>query len=599
MSRRMKRYNLLQVCIFAVVSFCSVTTKTYQFPVSAEDDNLKSNRRSQREYEKERKRKIREESRKQRERSQQDDFSSQFHEEAHGGEVVELKISKMFPRDIIQATKRGVISLTLGIASGLACLVVPPYALSSNGLPGIFFGIVLGFFGAVATIFTGTFVCLINLSIGLLKTPHAMYSSWFQGKTWDRAGHEWRHYSLDEEVEKLLNAESTRTSVQDSTFYDILGVKPSSTSKEIKRAYYGKAKDVHPDKNPDDEDAAAQFVKLHKAYQTLMDPKSREAYDSWGEHSSTTNNEFDSFNVDIFFEVLFGSQIVELYVGQLAVATAFGRFMKLARVMNSDNDDFIINKFLSEANIQNRKRPVQVANNLRERIQLFVDGNMSHEDFQESCDQEADAIALTGFGETFLLHIGETLTQESSIFLQRTWFSWPLWIYSSSAKKKRHFQGNVAGFKLIINFARSIFVEEGDQEGGKKRLNKEFNITGEDIEDFLPQLLDLAWAYNARDISSLLEQVCHKLLNDAGGTSSSERVRRAKAVRILGQSFLNRSKQGEGRSEDRSSKDSEIEKRDIKARLQVAFQTANLQTSSPSSEESEEMIKNAKFSNQG
>jgi curved DNA-binding protein CbpA len=69
-------------------------------------------------------------------------------------------------------------------------------------------------------------------------------------------------------MESLLNGETTRTSVQDSTYYDILGLKPSSTSKEIK-----KAKDVHPDKTPGDEDAAAQFIQLHKAYQRSSDPQ--------------------------------------------------------------------------------------------------------------------------------------------------------------------------------------------------------------------------------------------------------------------------------------------------------------------------------------
>jgi len=191
-------------------------------------------------------------------------------------------------------------------------------------------------FGAAGTVISGVVACASFLIAGLIKTPGAIWASWFEGEFWDASEYEWRYYSVDDETESLLNGETTRTSVQNSTYYNILGLKPSSTSKEIKKSYYSKAKDVHPDKTPGDEDAAAQFIQLPKAYQLLSDPKSREAYDEWGHSSSDAGDDFGGFNVDVFFEILFGSQIVKPYVGQLKVASFVSRCMKFARAMNGN-----------------------------------------------------------------------------------------------------------------------------------------------------------------------------------------------------------------------------------------------------------------------
>jgi len=478
------------------------------------------------------------------------------------------------PRDIIQGAQAGIISLTLGIGTGIACLIIPPYSLSSFGLKGIIPGFILGALSAAVTTFIGALVGLVNVLVGLMKTPGAIYSSWFEGKVWDPSHHEWRHYSLEEEIEEL-NVESTRTIVQDSTFYNLLGVETTSTSKEIKRAYYKKAKDVHPDKNPDDEDAAAQFVQLHHAYQTLMDPKTREAYDSWGRHSSAgnDNDSLAGFNVDIFFEILFGSQVVEPYVGQLAVASFVSRFIDLALVMKASESSSVdpadLAKLFSDSEIKTRQRPVQVAQHLRERIQAFVDGNMSESDFHDSCDEEANSIALTGFGNKFLLHIGEALVQESSIFLQRTWYGLPLMIFSSTARKTQKIQRGIAGLQMLKNLVVSLRNNQYEDE----RKAPKINVMGEEFEIFLPQILDLAWAFNARDISKIIELACQKLLTDSS-TNSLEQIRRAKALKILGKSFLRRAKDDKESSDGDSCEDPELEKEVILARLHRAFQTA-------------------------
>ena len=68
----------------------------------------------------------------------------------------------------------------------------------------------------------------------------------------------------------------------DTTYYDVIGVDPCSSSAEIKRCYYKAALRVHPDKNLDDPAASQRFQELAEAYQVLSDDKLRERYDRMG-----------------------------------------------------------------------------------------------------------------------------------------------------------------------------------------------------------------------------------------------------------------------------------------------------------------------------
>ncbi|XP_018395180.1 PREDICTED: dnaJ homolog subfamily C member 17-like [Cyphomyrmex costatus] len=61
--------------------------------------------------------------------------------------------------------------------------------------------------------------------------------------------------------------------------YGLLGVEPTASVPEIKKAYRKKALTCHPDKNPDNPRAAELFQELSRVLEILTDTNARVAYD--------------------------------------------------------------------------------------------------------------------------------------------------------------------------------------------------------------------------------------------------------------------------------------------------------------------------------
>src|SRR5262245_65819810 len=65
-------------------------------------------------------------------------------------------------------------------------------------------------------------------------------------------------------------------------YYEVLEVDRTATDEQIKRAYRKLAVKFHPDKNPNDAHAEEKFKELDEAYDVLIDPDKRAAYDRFG-----------------------------------------------------------------------------------------------------------------------------------------------------------------------------------------------------------------------------------------------------------------------------------------------------------------------------
>ena len=105
-------------------------------------------------------------------------------------------------------------------------------------------------------------------------------------------------------------------------YYEVLGVGSNASEEEVKRAYRKLAVKFHPDKNPDDPHAEEKFKELGEAYDVLMDPDKRAAYDRFGhaafaQGAGVGRGFHDPF--EIFREVFggggFGGGIFETFFG--------------------------------------------------------------------------------------------------------------------------------------------------------------------------------------------------------------------------------------------------------------------------------------------
>jgi molecular chaperone DnaJ len=85
-------------------------------------------------------------------------------------------------------------------------------------------------------------------------------------------------------------------------FYLVLGVERGATLADVKRAYKRLARKCHPDVNPGDRRAVAQFRQIAQAYETLSDAERRRRYDATGvpaEADSGSTLGFDGFDFTI------------------------------------------------------------------------------------------------------------------------------------------------------------------------------------------------------------------------------------------------------------------------------------------------------------
>jgi molecular chaperone DnaJ len=92
--------------------------------------------------------------------------------------------------------------------------------------------------------------------------------------------------------------------------YEVLGVQRDATEQQIKKAFRGQARELHPDVNAHDPQAEEKFKEAAEAYEILSDPERRATYDRFGHEGLRSGGyapNFDAFgSIGDLFDAFFG-----------------------------------------------------------------------------------------------------------------------------------------------------------------------------------------------------------------------------------------------------------------------------------------------------
>ncbi|EZG07527.1 hypothetical protein H106_03125 [Trichophyton rubrum CBS 735.88] len=142
--------------------------------------------------------------------------------------------------------------------------------------------------------------------------------------------------------------------VVDTTYYDALGVPPTATLLEIKKAYRKLAITTHPDKNPDDETAHSRFQAIGEAYQVLSDETLRKQYDKFGKDKAVPGGGFE--DPAELFSMIFGGEAFVDWIGEISLMKDLTKTMDIT-MQQMEEDEELAKETDAKLNVKDPAKP--------------------------------------------------------------------------------------------------------------------------------------------------------------------------------------------------------------------------------------------------
>lgn len=389
-----------------------------------------------------------------------------------------------------------------------------------------------------------------------------------KGKHWDREAAAWVEptpYSLPEEAARVLGdgrededdedgsgpgtdgpAGSSGRRVADTHYYDQLGVSPTASQRDIRRAYFQQSRQWHPDKTTEPQ-AKERFQAISEAYQVLSDPDRRRAYNAHGRQGAGEG----FVDARIFFGVLLGADALEPLIGRLRLTEMFGDDLSGGAKSDAAQEGAESLGDLGQhardterAEARQLRREVRLAVSLAERLRSYSGAGSSA--FKDAAHQEVrEMLSKDASLERFIMEIGWVYWNRAELYFARkgsrlgSFGAKALGLQLRGRGHEAQQKATTAKLavrsllklrKIVSETGESATADTADGDGDGDEMPSS-------LTNALPVFMETFWSLSANDITGTLGKVVERVLGD---TSVSEAARqlRAEGLRELGAALL-------------------------------------------------------------